>query len=319
MKKLLYVSVHPVLEYDETSLFSEMGVSVSSLTACEDSENQSAPLRPMSAASSAEPEPLDRFDIILSSSVDWLVENWHTIKKKKVIWRTFGRSDRFTEQRMRPFRAEGLQIVRYSPMEARIDGYLGAEAFIRPYKDPEVFQGWTGRKETIINYTRNMKYRGRECNFAFLKKVVRGFPFKLAGPQNDNIDEPWAGGLVGFDEMIADLQACRAYLYTGTYPACYTLSFVEAWMTGIPVVALGRGRGSDPQVPGPPLYEIPDLVSHGVDGFFSDDEKELGQILKDLILDHRYAAGIGEKGRQKAIEIFGKKRQKARWAEFLTR
>ena len=315
--RLLYVSDHPVLEYDETALLFDMGISVWSLMVCQGAEDQRGFLRPKPAISSGESQPLESFDAILSSSADWLVENWNKIKTKRVIWRTCGRSNQLTEERMKPFRGEGLEIVRYSPREASINGYLGAEAFIRFFKDPEIYQGWTGHRELILNYTRNMRYRGRECNLAFLKKIVRGIPFKLVGPQNENIDEPWASGVVSFNEMLTDLRTCRAYFYTGTHPACYTLSFVEAWMTGIPVVGLGRGRGSDPQLSGHGLYEIPDLVEHGRTGFHSDDEVELRQILQDLLHDHSYAEAIGQKGRRAAVQMFGKDAVLRAWREFL--
>jgi hypothetical protein len=35
------------------------------------------------------------------------------------------------------------------------------------------------------------------------------------------------------------LRRIRAYLYTGTQPASYTLGLIEAMMTGVPVVSIG--------------------------------------------------------------------------------
>jgi hypothetical protein len=39
--------------------------------------------------------------------------------------------------------------------------------------------------------------------------------------------------------MRATLRRARAYLYTGTQPASYTLGLIEAMMTGVPVVSIG--------------------------------------------------------------------------------
>jgi glycosyltransferase involved in cell wall biosynthesis len=46
--------------------------------------------------------------------------------------------------------------------------------------------------------------------------------------------------------MRAYLRRCRAYLYTGTQPAPYTLGLMEAMMTGVPVVSIGpKAYGGD--------------------------------------------------------------------------
>jgi glycosyltransferase involved in cell wall biosynthesis len=39
--------------------------------------------------------------------------------------------------------------------------------------------------------------------------------------------------------MRAYLRKIRAYVYTGTQPASYTLGLIEAMMTGVPVVSIG--------------------------------------------------------------------------------
>ena len=88
-------------------------------------------------------------------------------------------------------------------------------------------------------------------------------------------------------------------------------------MTGIPVVALGPQRGNDPEILGQELYEVSDLITHGQDGFYSDDAVELKQIFDDLLADHDYARRIGEQGRKKAIEISGKETIKREWKDFL--
>ena len=313
--RLFYASGHPVLGYEEVALFSEMGITVYAKSVVDDTEHPEDCLRP-DLASPDDEAVLESCETVVVSSADWLFKNWERLKKKRVVWRTFGQSTRFVEEKLKPLRDQGLLIVRASPREMTIDGNLGADAFIRCYKDPDLFQGWSGEREQIINFTRHMKYRARHCNFVFLKKVVQDLPFRLFGPQNDNLGEVWASGLLDFNELLGELRANRAYFHTGVYPAGYTLSFVEAWMTGIPVVALDRGRGNDPELLGHELYEIPDLIAHGQTGFYSDDETELRQIFRDLLHDTAYASAISQKGREAAIQIFGKETVRRTWREF---
>ena len=87
-------------------------------------------------------------------------------------------------------------------------------------------------------------------------------------------------------------------------------------MTGIPVVAIGPKAGNSPYEPGQETYEIPDLIEHQVSGFYSDDIKEL-RLNVQYLLDHpENAKLVGQNGRKKAIEIFGKETIKKQWKEF---
>lgn len=332
--KILYLSCHSVLEYDEIRLFYEMGLDVFSHGAYADPENQGDGLRPKIPGLKADPkileiwrrtskdhlteEMVEPFDTILvMATPEWITRNWDVLKKKRVVLRTIGQTSRHREKMLRPYRSKGLQIVRYSPRESRIRDFVGGDAVIRFYKDPEVHSGWSGGQPCVINFTQSMRQRGRECNFAFYKRVMEGLPFCLYGPNNGVIGRDWARGALGFEELCQTLRRSRAYFYVGTYPTNYTLNFVEAWMTGIPVVALGTERGNDPELFGQLLYEIPELIHHGHDGFFSDDEDELRRHLRKLLSDHDYAAAIGRRGRQKAVELFGKDTIRKQWADFL--
>ncbi len=334
--KILYLSCHSILEYDEVKLFTEMGLDVFSHGAYMNPENQGDGLRPRidglkddkklleiacrTNKDHLTEEMLEPFDtVIVMSLPHWISNNWKIMKGKRVIWRTIGQNNHHNERMMKPYREEGLQIARYSPRESTIPGYIGGDAVIRFYKDPNIYCGWTGEKARVINFTQSMKSRARECNYAFYRRVMKGLPHTLFGPQNENIGEPWAVGAISYARMIEELQENRAYFYSPTYPTSYTLNFIEAWMTGIPVVSLGRERGNDPELLRHSLYEVPDLVRHGNDGFYADDAEEFREILQDLLNDRAYAESIGKKGRERAVEIFGRETVKNQWQQFLER
>jgi glycosyltransferase involved in cell wall biosynthesis len=107
------------------------------------------------------------------------------------------------------------------------------------------------------------------------------------------------------------------YFYTGTYPASYTLNFIEAFMTGIPIVAIGERLGNSPFELGQKTYEIPDIITQATDGFYSDDPAELRGVIQRLLDDESLARFISKNARKRAIELFGKDRIKLLWKEYL--
>jgi glycosyltransferase involved in cell wall biosynthesis len=247
---------------------------------------------------------------------------------RRVIWRSVGQSVEYNEREAVPFRREGLERVAYSPKEANIPGYSGRDALIRFYKDPDEWQGWTGEwlldhndlgpivgadKGTpfILNFTQHLAQREPYTNYGFWHAATQGLPAVAAGPGSEEI-----GGLgeQSFEMMQKLLRGARAYLYTGTQPASYTLGLIEAMMTGIPVVSIGPSwMRIFPY--GPDLFEGHDIV-HG-NGFWSNDPAEAQRFLVAFLNDHDYARSQSVWMRSRAIELFGKQTIAAQWAAFL--
>jgi glycosyltransferase involved in cell wall biosynthesis len=118
--------------------------------------------------------------------------------------------------------------------------------------------------------------------------------------------------------MKQKMRDARAYIYTGTQPASYVLNLIEAMMTGIPIVALGPKHGNSLNIgKDADLYEIPDIINNGVNGFWSDDIEQIREWTRALINDVRLARRIGEMGRQRAIELFGMEVIKQKWSDFI--
>ena len=348
-KKLLYMSCHEILEFDEVSLFTELGLDVYSMGAYSN-PIQDGISRPkisgakthphlhtiylQSSKENIHPDIVDWADVVVmmhNSRVDvvdhpqpWLgstVENsaeltgnnWEKLKKKPVIWRSIGQSNRQVEESLKPFRDDGLKVVRYSPKEATIPGYVGADAVIRFYKDPEEFQGWDGGELVVVTIAQSMRERGESLNFSAFLQATEPFERRLYGFGNEGTG--LKGGQLSYRELKRALRRARVYFYTGTQPASYTLNFMEAMMTGIPVVALGKGFYK--QFPEQDTYEVPEIISNGENGFVSDDVEILRGYIKLLLEDHELAKRIGEAGRKTAIELFGKWCIKNQWKEFL--
>jgi hypothetical protein len=330
--KLLYLSCHSVLEYDEVKLFTELGIDVFSHGAYTNPKATGDPKRPpidapfhqdlynMAVAYGKEnlhPDMIAWADVIVVMHiVDWLSKNWEKMKGKRVIWRSIGQSTLYVERMLAPLRAQGLEIVRYSPRERTIPGFVGEDAIIRFYKDPDEFKGWTGEEKQVLTVGQAMKKRDPFCNFSIFEEATRGWPRKVIGPENEDVGDIW-GGCLDYEALKAILRSSRAYFYTGTYPASYTLNFIEAWMTGCPIVALGPKLGNSPFELGQNTYEVPDLFKDTEGGLFADDIETLRKYIKILMEDSAYASELSEKGRQGAIKYFGKEKIKEEWRRFL--
>lgn len=328
--KILYLSCHAILEYDELKLFEDLNVDFFSLGSYINPQSPADPIRP---ALKALPKPdlihsapeqnkltqtfVEPFDaIIVMHKPEWIVENWPQIKHKRVIWRSIGQSTASVERMLAPMRAEGLEVVRYSPREQVIGQNIGADAVIRFYKDPDEFKNWNGGVGEIITFAQNMKHRAEYCNYDIFAKLVQEWPnAHVYGPKNED-SGPLNGGYLTYDEMKNKMRYARVYIYTGTQPASYTLNFIEAMMTGIPMVCIGPKYANSLNIAGD-TYEIPDIIANGVNGFVSDDLAELRSYIDTLLHDYEFACKIGDRGRETAVQLFGKETIMQQWKEFL--
>ena len=331
--KILYLSVHEILEYDELLLFTELGHECYSMGAYTHPYGDQGRKRPGIPGMPYEPhftelatryskddlhpemiEPMDV--IIVMHEPSFIEKNWDKIKHKRVIWRSIGQSVDNIEGRLERYRREGLEIVRYSPAESYIPGYLGADAVIRFYKDPDEYQGWTGERAEIMTLSQSMKFRGEFCHYDIFHEACKGFPATLYGPGNE--EEPENGGLLSYEDMKQAMRDYRVFFYTGTHPASYTLSFIEAMMTGTPIVSVGHRHGNS-SIFQQRTFEIPEIIRNTNNGFVSDNLEDLRSYLKQLLTDYDMAKAISQNARRTAIELFGKKAIKEQWRVYLAK
>lgn len=342
--RIMMLPCHEVLEADELRLLRSLGHDVFSPGSFVEPANRGDQnLRPTIAGLANEPEDVRlyhacavdgrdnksnlshelvaRFQVLIFMHMpEWVISNWPVLRPfiqrgGRVIWRTIGQAVSHQEAQLAPLRAEGLQIVRYSPAEERIPGYIGAGAMIRFYKDPSEWCGWTGETKRVLHIGQDVIKRREHCSYDFYEQMTRPFLRTLIGNGSEVV--PWGRGRVSFDDMRAALRDHRCFFYTGTHPASYTLGFIEAMMTGIPVVASGPNNGNNLRAfPGHALYEVDSLLD-GTNGLASDDPFEIQEYITNLMLDRTYAANVGAKGRELAIRLFGVETIRAQWAKFL--
>jgi len=324
--RILYLSCHSINEYEDISLFTELGHEVVSQGAYRDPRNPGDKSRPPLEAyyneelaevvqtigewgSVIPKELIDWCDLIYILGIEaWLPPNWDRIKHKHVVFRSIGQSVERTEKVLARFRRQGLKIVRYSPFERSIPRYVGGDAEIRFYKEPEEYKGWNGKNKQVITVAQAMKKRDDALKFHIFEKATRGFPRKLYGHGNNDVGELW-GGSLSYEELKKVYRDSRVFFYTCTFPAPYTMGFMEAWMTGTPIVAIGESLAGF-------NIEVPQLIENGVSGFMSDNLLELRKYISTLLEDHELAKRISAEGRKRAIELFGKDKIKKQWRNF---
>lgn len=227
----------------------------------------------------------------------------------RVVWRTVGQSVEGNERAAKPYRDDGLEIVRYSPRESAIPGYAGADAVIRFYKDPEDWFGWTGNAQVVTNVTQHLVQRDPWCNPSWYLNATDGLPCRPAGPGSELL--PGGLGEIAYGAMKQLLRDSRAYVYTGTQPASYTLGFLEALMTGTPIVSIGPAWMRMHEY-GPQLFE-----GHTISFLAYNDYVSARHALGQLLSDSTAAGQISERQRNYAISEFGVDAVGAAWAAFL--
>jgi len=335
---ILYISCHSILEYDELKLFSELGYDAFSLGgAYTDPKGHITLPRPgipslafhedlmiesRDFARTAMPLSfLKKFDqVVIMHSPELITANWPTFKQYiaeggRIIWRSIGQSTEGVESRLKQPRLEGLEIVRYSPKEANIPGFIGADAMIRFYKDEDEFKGWSGHEERVINFTQSLKGRRMFCHHDEIMAVIAHYGGRVYGTGNEDLGE-YNGGEVTADKQKEILRSARVAVYGGTWPACYTLSVMEYMMTGIPVVAINKQMAMAPVSEPLDFYEVEAILKE-CNGLVAGTQQEMIDYTNQLLSDRKLSKQIGDDQRKVAIQLFSKERISKEWQKYL--
>jgi hypothetical protein len=187
--KIHYISDHSVLEYDEVQLLLDLGHEVFSNGAYLDPAGHITLPRPGLRGAKSYPhyvelarstprtdmplELIEPFDVVIvMHSPNVIVQNWSKLREKTVVWRSIGQSVPGIEQRLAACREDGLKIVRYSPKEENIPGFIGSDAMIRFYKDEDEYKGWTGELPQVVAFAQSLKGRREFCHYEEISGVI---------------------------------------------------------------------------------------------------------------------------------------------------
>jgi hypothetical protein len=308
--RILYISVHEPLAYDEVRLFIELGNEVD--VGGPNGEKPGPGLRPPAGNYAHWDEStLRNYEAIIVMHRPESLKRVHAARSpgQRIIWRTIGQSHPKMEAFVRHHAPEA-EIVRYSPKERVLEHYAGETALIRFYKDPAEYNGWVGGggiKMLAMGFNR----RGFP-DHEIIEETLAPFPWNLYGR---NPGHPRSAGAVGYADTIGVFRSADMYVAAHSAPASYTLNLIEAMMTGAPVLAGGRQLVD---LAGPlagALFEVDDILDGC--GVFLPPSVETGRALVSRLLN-RDLSSLGEAARERAIALFGKASIKQQWATFLS-
>ncbi len=319
--RVLYVSVHAALEYDEVRLIESLGLPVDVGSA------DGSCLIPRSDRPCAgrlvgwDDETLSYYDlIIVMHDIDALSRIWNARRPgQRVIWRTIGQSSPHHERIVRR-NCPGVEIIRYSPRERSLQDFAGESTLIRFYKDKDELCGWTGGDDSVMVMRNNFLKRGFVDDIV-ISKALADLPWKLFG--FGNAEHPRAAGDVSYPELLQSMRRADVIFATHSVPASYTLNLMEAMMTGAPVVALAREAvGADADDPmlngiGRRLYEVDGIIDNGRSGFLVRDADEARAVISRLLREPELKHKIGAAGRARAISLFDRSTIEPQWRKFL--
>jgi hypothetical protein len=255
-----------------------------------------------------------KFDAVLFSHFpENARENVKTFRGRPVCLKTYGMHAGHQELEIKTARREGIKVIRNNPKEHMTYGqtYAGHDAIIRGsvVRDEDELSGWTGEVLRACTFSSGFDYAMRERTVVYeaVKKFVR-YPCEIYGTMNDR----YAGKdvFLGHEQKLRVLRQYRVNLVVGTPMSTNTYSMVEAWVMGQPIVAFG------PNLWQSPACEVPDLIENGVDGFYSDDLRQLGRYVVTLMRSPKVAQAVSEAARKKAVAIYGRAVLAEQWRAF---
>lgn len=335
------MSCHVVLEYDELRILNQLGYDITVIGGYLDPKNPHVDTRPRlnidsnkdrenkihrlynynknlgipieECSNTLTKEIVDDYDvIIIMHRMDWVVKNWDILKNKIVILRTIGQNLENNELLIRKYIQDGLKILRYSPKERELKNYAGEHGLIRFLKYKSDFKDRNIKNNCAITFGQNMYYRKNWCGLNVAEYVSKKVPFKLFGPGNEKLE--FSSGRINYNQQLEEYASNSCYLYTGTFPAQYTLNFIEALIAGIPIVSIGKNL-SQQMVESYP-FEVPYILDE-VSGYSYDDMDKIVDTLNELIMDKKLNEEVSRKQSELGIRLFSVEENIHQWKDFL--
>jgi hypothetical protein len=153
----------------------------------------------------------------------------------------------------------------------------------------------------------------RTPSIADYQQIVEGHAADLYGRGNTGIST--ARGEVDYPTQMELYRTCRAYAYMHSDGTPYTLNFIEAMMTGAPIVAPSATMVQAANLPNwwPERHEIPDILADT--GFVYSSVAEARDILSHL--DQFDLASISSRSRARARDLFNAREKEGEWRDLI--
>lgn len=336
--RILYFSVHAILEFDEIRLFHSLGHTVFPLGTYFGGKASQA-FRPeinfdedffelmgqfkrmggfftsqtLGANAIIPASFIDLFDVVIvMHDANFLHQFWDILSRKPVVWRTIGVDVGGMDSRLKELRRNGLYIVRYSPFEEKSELYIGHDAVIRFSKRTSDYHQWSGTGQFALTFANDFAERF-PLEYSLYVSAISGVDARLGGKGNFDLSNLL--GLVSYDVQLDLLSRASCYFYTAGTFITYTLNFMEAWLAGAPLIALDCNFVYPEERC--KFAEIPSLIEDGTDGFLVNSAKGAHDIMCELISNPDLGRRISSAAIERAKSLFDEAVNASLWQAFL--
>ena len=342
---VLYISCHAVLEFDELKLLNTIpNLHVRSTGAYADPRQHPA-LRPAlpdlevsddhirnsflfnTGGHKLNDELLNWADVVIFMHMpEWIHESLDDLDRHgdvRVIYRSIGQSAPNVETMLRNYSlhfGSRFSIVRYSPNEQFIKNFQKSDNLIRFYKDPQEFRRTEppAASNHILMSTQNGLGRGNFTHTREALEISAGHPRLYVGTNNEDIRDHFDCPIANpdYEELKKVYREARIFLYTGTVPASYTLSFIEALMSGLPIVTISGKMWAKEHLGwiSPDVFEAPEIVGPAATIHSIEDGQDL---LAALMSRNDIIEEWSQFNRDRALELFAFEPIRDQWRQLL--
>ncbi len=162
--------------------------------------------------------------------------------------------------------------------------------------DPETYGGWTGEDATVLSVIHSWRERG--WHYAMYTEAAESLPTLHV----DHLDP--SKPVYRYEDLQRAMRRSRVYLHDGEQE--YTITLIEAMMTGMPLVSF-------------PLPGIERYVVHGHNGFVARTAAEVRDFCGMLLADEGLARAMGARSREMALRDHHEDRWRRDWQSVIRR
>ena len=201
----------------------------------------------------------------------------------------------------------GGQVVAYAREQAEV--FDPTMPVIHFGRDPDEWCGWRGDEDTVVYACNAVLRRAEACQY---DTFIRSRPprrWVLMGKENDGLG---SHGTRSYADYQAQMRRGKAFFNLGTVPASYTLTVVEAAMTGMPVLTEDYEHPADCGA-----YAVPRLLGAGCVVYREATAHKVARFLGDGWYARRRRERIGREARAAALKHFAQPTIDAHWREFM--
>ncbi len=162
--------------------------------------------------------------------------------------------------------------------------------------DPAAYGPWTGHERRVLSVIHTWRQRG--WHYRTYREGIEG----IAALHVDHLDD--AQEKYDYEGIRELMRSSRVYLHDGEQE--YTITLIEAMMTGMPIVSF--------RLPGIERY-----VVEGENGFVVDSAAAMRDRCRLLLADDALAARMGSASRAMACRDYAEETWRSRWIEIIDR